>query len=270
MNTKTAQLVVACFLGAFVGTLVALEVAGHFWWLGTLVGALTAYLGCGWREVITAIPRAFRKVVTWRSTLDFRAALLYGFYTMIIASGVIPLMLLIGVVGDLEAPVTVSQSVINSLVVSVFWCSLVFVAFFGVTLRINQSPEAAKEVREKIPTLRKAAWRYNALTTPFIVVYFVLWVCVWVLKRLPTAAGRLPTAAGAVVWGIASFCGLLFLIIHSGRRLTCAAAGATGTAIGYAAGSASVGGLSGALIGLVAYEFVAKRLLKTATANAHA
>ncbi len=57
----------------------------------------------------------------------------------------------------------------------------------------------------------------------------------------------------------------LFFIIHSDERLLCLVDAATGAAIGgYYFGNAALGGLTGAIIGLVNYEIVSKRILKLA------
>ena len=52
-----SRIFLACFFGAFIGTLIAEEL-GYFWILGALSGGLVGYLTYNIREVISAIPKA--------------------------------------------------------------------------------------------------------------------------------------------------------------------------------------------------------------------
>ena len=63
---RTLQIFVACALGAFIGTLVGLQLNQLFWWVGALVGAGVAYIGYNLNKVIATIPIAWRRATSWR------------------------------------------------------------------------------------------------------------------------------------------------------------------------------------------------------------
>src|SRR3989344_840151 len=66
MDKKTLNGVCAVLLGALIGTMVALELDNHFWWLGSLLGGVISWLACDLKSAITAIPVAWRLVTNWR------------------------------------------------------------------------------------------------------------------------------------------------------------------------------------------------------------
>ena len=59
MNSETKKIGLACFIGGFLGSLVALLVAPTFWWLGLVAGFATGYVSHEFRSVLRAIPTAW-------------------------------------------------------------------------------------------------------------------------------------------------------------------------------------------------------------------
>ena len=89
----------------------------------------------------------------------------------------------------------------------------------------------------------------NVFTLPFTVLYFAI-------KYTP-----------ATIRFIIKFTKNVFVMIHSDIRLLCAVSVAMGTGAGFFAGSALIGGIVGALLGVASYEIVSKRILKLAPSN---
>ena len=69
--SKTTRIFVACTIGAFIGSIVALQMYHAFWWVGAVVGAFVAYLGYNIEEVIAAIPVAYRRTANWRPNSEY-------------------------------------------------------------------------------------------------------------------------------------------------------------------------------------------------------
>jgi hypothetical protein len=63
---NTAKVFLAGALGGFVGTMVALQVATRFWWLGLIVGGLVGYLSYEIREVLAVLREAWILTTSWR------------------------------------------------------------------------------------------------------------------------------------------------------------------------------------------------------------
>ena len=87
----------------------------------------------------------------------------------------------------------------------------------------------------------------------------------WVAKRIPSAIVVLACFIGRAIKETTLFLGRfgwqVFIRIHSQKRLICGTDAMIGAGIGYLAGSAIIGALAGALIGLVNYELVTRRWL---------
>ena len=57
---KTLKIGLACFIGGITTTGIALLVAPAFWWLGLIAGFPAGYLAYEFREVVRAVPPAFK------------------------------------------------------------------------------------------------------------------------------------------------------------------------------------------------------------------
>jgi len=67
----------ACMLGAFVGGLIALELAEnfsfgkYFWFVGALIGGFVAYVAVDFRDFCTGTVRSYHKTIAWQPDLLF-------------------------------------------------------------------------------------------------------------------------------------------------------------------------------------------------------
>lgn len=81
MKRETWSIVGACALGAFIGTLVALEIAArfqygsYFWFVGALFGGAVAYFAVDFHHFWRGVVRSYEKTVAWKPTPPVLASL---------------------------------------------------------------------------------------------------------------------------------------------------------------------------------------------------
>lgn len=220
-----------CFLGAFIGALVALQIGGTFWWVGAIAGALVAYLGCEPKSVAAASRRALGQCLGsvnlpklpskewWKVRMGVvKATTLYqGGFT---ASWGLPIMAAWGwEEGGLRGALVLSSLFLLSSFGTFF---IVAVGLFGVAGGDKEENEAY------LRNVRQFFRRGN----PLSVAFFLARASLFFLPAL-------------ILWAY-----YLFRLIHSEARLVCALDAALGAAVGYFAGNALVGGLAGGMLGI--------------------
>lgn len=254
MERTTVKVGLACGLGALVGTLVALALGAH-WWLGLFAGGIVGYLAFDLRAVLLAIPAAWRATAAiFPSINDLKLRMLIGFwlvcfvtyFALWIGMVVLPILRLFtsswgsGLVG-------------YGIVVGLFS------VYFGLSAMI--SPQSGEEMRwrgKKSLEELESSFRDEVKTmifeefTPVVIGRGVLFCIV-----------RIPRAGLSVVRGICLFLWNLYLSIHSNLRVLCLVDSAIGTFLGYLLGSALAGGLIACVWGILNYEILAKRVLRT-------
>ena len=229
MNIESIKIAVACFLGAFVGALVALQASPHLWWLGIIVGAVVGYLAYrplralqGFREACTSFldvpPKEQPKIGLVVIIGYWMVSLTSGFYIALI-------IWLLGLHDDWWWTLIIAVSSIVAL------SYLVSTGGLGEDNIVNKA------------LVRKWIIWCNPVTLPFTIVYQV----VKVLFKLMIRTLRL---------------------VHSDIRLLCMTDSAIGALVGYYFHSAILGGIIGAIVGLLNYELVSKRWLKLAPQRA--
>ena len=136
----------------------------------------------------------------------------------------------------------------------VFICTLVLSIFLiGVFLIFSRGEMSTKSLKEKAEALWTIAKWFNALMLPIAILYFLLrgfWI---LLREVWKHKGLIPKS----LWNV-------FTSIHSEMRLLCMTDSMIGATIGYFAGSAIIGGLAGAIFGILNYPIVSVRWLKVA------
>lgn len=228
-----------CFVGAFVGALVALQIGGALWWIGAIAGALVAYLGYEIKPLALAARKATAStavalasgVKNWRLP-DKEQRRRFWLKLWLNWNMVVLLMLFLfswfflPLVGIIAGRSEVSWGWADSV-----GCGAGFaLATFVVTIAVMaESLEVAEVLRQD---MKKLLIRGNSLAVAFL----VLKVCFYLLRALPWLV---------IFWTVVFFC-----LIHSEARLVCALDAALGAAIGYFAGNAAIGGLAGGILGL--------------------
>jgi len=266
------KILLSCLIGSGIGTFIALSVNSWFWWTGCLAGGLIGYLSFNFKNVIRAIPNAYKAIDNRKADL-LEAVLILVFFSLPIGYAIIfnylvesflPVMgmkiifleglcyifLSMGALAivekllkdGLDIEIFGSRTQSRHLMRFIFICSplglaleiIVFLAFFVYYL-------------------------YYALYNLFYGIYiFVKYLILGVLS-MPI-----------ICWKILK---QLFLLIHSEIRLLCAIDSLVGVVAGYIISQAyslnlltgvMIGMAVGALLGLANYQIFSVWILKLA------
>jgi hypothetical protein len=266
MNTEK-RIVVACFMGAALGALIALQLNRYFWWLGILAGGAIGYICFRFKEAIQSICRV------WKSLPDAEAvtaAVKTGLWNSARLTGVVigiaccaasMLIMMVGGVMALlvgsessvkwEGPTEVAKNV--GITGTYLGVGAIVICLAGIFLFICVLKSSNKEA---------ACWGIVGclLMNPLILPITVFSVLAWAIVP---CAGK-----AALKLSVLSFEILrrTFIMIHSEMRLLCMANALIGALAGFFWGKALLGGIVGAVCGLVNYKFISVRWLKLAKA----
>lgn len=236
MSRESWKVFVACALGAGTGSLVALEVSHWFWWIGLIAGGLIGYLAYEFREVLLAISATWKAIVHPSPQLrlfEWKVIL----WLSLSFSAILPIFLILWSIVDIE---NTGLATFISMTLT-----LGFILGFAPIPDITMWYINGKTVEDQIIQLRKV----NYMVFPPRVIFW----------HLPRGIVWLVRATSKI---LARFCWQVFIRIHSEMRLLCMADAALGAAVGYWAGSAVIGAISGGVFGLVNYAVVTKRILE--------
>ncbi len=291
MENKTrAQIVIACFAGAFIGALIGLTLKayGSFLWIpSALVGGLVAYLTYDLRAVGAACRRAWREVSAWRlppglgkksAEISLVYLLLALGATSVLFEICFPVALLLSrTLSVIEStPLTTAglllsatYALILSAIIGMIVTALPVIATY-VEYSARWPNPWPKELSSPWRRI-KMALKFIALTNP---IAFPFVGCYWSGRQLwkkRAAIGRgmarLAQTTFRGVKTVSRFIARIFVLIHSDVRTLCFVDAAIGATIGYFAGSALIGGLVGAAWGLLNYEIISVRILKISPAH---
>ena len=265
----------ACALGAFIGTMIAMETAARFeygsylWVIGAFAGGLMAYVAVDFKRFCAGVSRSYRKTIAWRpDRLWWKtfAIVLCGFLTLIL----LPLMLFgivtvtASVANTAEAPIAVAAPM--SLV---FWTLLL--TTIGMTLlTVGVIPRRTKDEAEREKVLHRLAelgWCFMLQWNPLAISLAIYRSLRHIVARTPAAIRHTACVARNGVVKATQFIALTFVYVHSRRRMICFLCAAIGAAIGYHFGNVFIGASAGALLGFLNYQFVSIRLLKAAPSS---
>lgn len=254
MNHRLLKVFIACFLGGCIGSIVALEIGKYFWWVGLLAGAAVGYLSYEFKEVLTAIPRAWKMAVAHLPTRRdaFQFLKLFFFSELLISTFLVPFVSFVLLMLSFSNEPLQKRLVFTGLLL---YGSLGIALILNIFIwfRIGNFDSRAKE-------LQSIAWRYNFITVFFwfIPIRLALLLSFFVTDLVPRMFWiflKTLKVAPAFFWH-------LFKLIHSELRLLCAVDAALGVCAGFFMGSAILGGLAGGLWGVVNFEILSKRVLK--------
>lgn len=245
----------ACVIGAGIGSLIALEVNRFFWWIGPIVGGLVGYLAYEWREVVRAVGAAFEAVSGWRPPKPNTGRIRLYFATVMNGEVMVLLLLFFGL------PFVVALYIIPSPVLSIkdelllaFWTGVVTwgltqIGVLGVSYEeVEAVPDSMVKKRARV--LGKLWKRRMAMLPRAIILCW--WMLVKVIAKVVAKSCRLTCRFG---WE-------LFIRIHSEMRLLCGTDAMLGAIVGYFAGSAIIGAVTGGLLGVANYALVTERWLR--------
>lgn len=254
-----SKIMIACGLGGLIGGFVASEVMGaFFWWVGIVVGALVAYLAFDFSRVIGAVPMAARRATAWRPNPEFWR--MFGAHLLSLGSSISTFSVgfyTASVVRTSTQPAHLQK--VAAVAGSVTFITVVLAAAISASLL---DPEQKEE------ELKECRW--NAIHfNPFSFYFWFLpkWTMIGMWKAIrfvPTLLGYVPS----VIRTVGRFFWHLFKLIHSDMRLLVAADAALGVVIGFTLGNVLLCGAIGAVLGVLSYELISKRLFHIAPSPA--
>lgn len=231
---RSLKIFLACGIGAFIGSLIALDMSKYFWWVGLLVGGFIGYLGYNVQE----IPQAARKAYSSIRGFDYPTRtfwkcwmILCGLIFVWTTNTFSSLWLFFG-------PPALGYR--EGVKAACIFCSVGCV--IGLFILMSDSTNHSGE--EQLLRVLKKAILYSLPP----VILFLLFRLIWKLVvKMPVAI---------------KFAKTFLIQIHSDLRLLCGIGAAIGTCIGYFAGSAVIGALAGGVFGVFNYEVISKLVLK--------
>lgn len=244
----SAKIGIASSLGAFIGALAALQL-GYFWWLGSLLGAIIGFIVYD----IKAIPVAMRQSIHWHPSKNARTnmkALLLAISPgiaigMLLAAFVIGL----GVLSNVENKETVTLVRVTTF--ARLSCLLspigIFVSFVWMLDELSYKGNNAV----------KAAILFSPIALPFTFAFYAI---KYAFAGMRFAVLRAPRATVTVAKRTLH----VLVVINNDTRLLCAVSAGLGACIGYFAGNAIIGAITGGIIGTVTHASVrSKKLSQT-------
>jgi hypothetical protein len=261
MNTEKS-IVIACFTGATLGALLALQL-GYFWWVGVLVGGAAAYLSFRFREGIVAARRVWQSMTRPGAAAALRAGLwnmvrMTGAMVAMLCFGAAILIMIVGVAMSMAAGEGLGFSEQGQVRMAgeassgaQYWAVVagglllaVVLAVLGVLLTASDRKAAARNILSCF------------LLTPPVLPFTLAIVIGSVL--LPYSS-KLAVRLAALGFQVSR---QIFVLIHSELRVLCMTDAMIGAVAGYFCGNALIGGLIGAVCGWANYKLVSVRLLK--------
>ena len=242
MNNISLKIALTCFLGAFFGALVALQMNHHFLWIGVLVGGVVGYLSYNIKEIPSAMHTAWiqtKKEMLWLKKFSLKTCWHYILGTggvIAIIIGVVSVashMYLIFKLGEFSMP-PVGIIKIFYIYGSMY---MIITALFCYHYISEESGKIGAVICSIVCT--------PAITPVLMAIGIIYFLCFG-------------------LWLIAKFGWKVFCFIHSDIRLLCATDSAIGAALGFWCSSAITGGLIGAVCGVINYQLISVRWMKLA------
>lgn len=261
MKRESWSIIIACFFGAFVGGITALEIAArfeygsYFWGIGALLGGIVAYFIVDFAQVRTGVLRAYNNVVNWQPNLLYWKAVIVNMTYMMSVTIYVVLFFslpysMIGVISGER----VEMVVMSILIVSAIMLIIVLILSLLISLdELSRGENEGREWRYRLKLLRSIRRNLGHIETlnPVTATCFLaalLWRSLPKLHKIPR-----------LLWNFV----LTFVrYIHSERRTLCFIDAALGATVGYYFGSAVIGAVVGAILGVINYELVSVRWLK--------
>lgn len=262
MKRETLSIVVACALGAFIGTLLALEIATRFqygsylWGIGALFGGMVAYVAVDYAGVV----RSYHETLVWQPNPFYWKAVAMIWLSLTFLEMYV--MTFFGLLafghpetGDLDLIWQKSWQYIWAAAL-LFVATAVFNGF--ISLLINKYNHKSSQSENIAHWLRMQQQGYECIVLQWTIISSSAKGLWWLIMNLP----RFVKVVFMVY--IPLFVAGVFIYVHSSCRTLCFVDATLGTAIGYTYGSSITGAVAGIVLGFINYELVSVRWLKLA------
>jgi len=248
---RSFKIFVSCALGAFIGSLVALQSNQYLWWVGLIIGGLAGYLSYEFKAVCQAVVSVWQAVasVQWKRKREEYAENFFNAFNfmMSLVFWALPLAFIFvffseNRYSDSEIALWRSFCIISET----YLFMLVFFFFLSVLFVFFEDQSPFKEEKREFYSVEK-------------VLLFYFFLPKWILLGVKFLLVRVLFAS---IPFILPFLRRFFFLIHSQERLLCAFDAALGAGIGYLCGNPFVGALCGGILGVANFEIVSRRILK--------
>lgn len=298
---ETKKIAIACFIGAAIGTGVAVIVIPLFWWLGMIAGFGLGYLCYDLKEIREKAPIAWRVAkkgsrYSLNCSLDWLKRPHPVLYPLLMITLVLTFYALESIWLNLDLGRAEKMPLGSKIIVISFFACLIYASIGLLFLSVisglvNMIAHRKKRywqffwfTKEEIEKMREKNYRQIPITYRNVyglmiaelgyILLTVLLTTPKVLKGIGTGLWQFLCFIFCGMWVLlARFVWYLFKLIRSQKRVLCGFDSAIGVAVTYILlGSKAVtpgqqimvvicGGIIGAVVGVLDYEIISKRLL---------
>jgi len=265
----TGKVFMACGIGAFIGTLVALQLHRYLWWIGMLVGGLAGYLSFEFKKVCQAVPVAYRAACDWKmnssgSPLFWKAVrlqalqiFLFAFWVMTAITTFISFFIW-STSNNTDWLEAIYYTLAADFILIIFGGTFVFAMTFNDNYRGWKQLDAIKKsIDENMGFL--ITW--NPIRMAKIAVIFAVKMLWKGFLNIPALCIAIVHATVCAIVAVCKFLKHLFILIHSDMRMLCGLDAALGAAVGYYFSNAIIGALAGGVLGVFNYQVVSIKWL---------
>lgn len=240
----------SCALGAFIGSLVALQLNQYLWWVGLFIGGLTGYLSYEFKTVCRTAILARREMKKEKYAKNFfqefnmAMSVVFWFSPPIVFLSIFYSIIFFHNFGS---PEVFLWKGLRSLCEAYLFTSILFFfcSFFSAFSDVRPFFQNSKEKTDFYSVEKVFLFYFSLPKRIFLGVKFLL------IRALP-----------AFFTFVFTFLRRFFFLVHSQERLLCAFDAALGAGIGYLCGNPVIGALCGGILGVLNFEIVSRRILK--------
>jgi hypothetical protein len=267
MKQTAIKIFLACAIGGFIGTLVAMQL-GIFWWAGVLVGGFTGYLSYEFKRVLTvakmitgeAIDEIICLFTTREGKKRIKSTIPYLFVIGTMLFNCAAVSFLFNHPDFVPSHDGMSKSTADFFGMAFFLFILAIMPAFIYSQEAEEAGRALTKSEKKIACVIMMFVPGGLSTcTVALVLVAALNYLFWAVPRwIVTVLRGLPRSVAIVAKAIKK----LFILIHSEIRLLCGVDAMLGALIGYFYWSPILGALAGGLLGVANYYLISVKLLK--------
>jgi hypothetical protein len=253
---RSLRIFLACALGGGIGSFSALQFAPWLGWLGLIVGGFTGYISYDFREIIRAIP------IAWRLTVGFRPTQFQKYFVLFMLSMASNLFFFatVGMMIDSRKMIPAQWDIKSSLGFLLLYSFItLFAAVFkaaSMNFKFIEGEEETSDIpAENLRLMKFLACYMSPLAALF---YWPVRAAYWTFKKIWEVVLRTPRIALTAY----AFAKTVLVITHSEIRLLCLLDSAVGAAIGWYFSNALIGAFAGGIFGVLNYEIFSKRVFK--------
>ncbi len=261
---KTLNIAIACFVGAFIGALLAIQFH-HYWLFGVLIGGIVGYVTYNFREIPTTAKMVWAKMPERQNMKKFIADCeLKEKMKEAISTILLGFVFITFFISVIAGVITAIFSYINTVAIYVE-------LYQGSSFHINQINLSRGEIIFGSTAtiillcfiIRIQLDDKKDITTKYLLIAIFIGIPILTPFLLPVVAF---VASGFGIYWLGKV-GIkvgwaTFKIVHSDIRLLCMVDAMIGATAGYWFGNTLIGGIIGAISGVINYELVSKRWLK--------